>query len=113
MKKQHDHHILSSSPWPILLSICAFITAFGLVGVIHKTVTGLVLLSCGTASTICVLYCWWRDVVVEAIRDKCFTFIVKKGLRIGLSMLILSETMFFLHSFGLFQGLAISRISTS
>ncbi|KDB56418.1 cytochrome C oxidase subunit III [Anaplasma phagocytophilum str. MRK] len=99
MKKQHDHHILSSSPWPIFLSICAFITAFGLVGVIHKTVTGLVLFSCGTAATICVLYCWWRDVVVEAIRDKCFTFIVKKGLRIGLSMLILSETMFFFAFF--------------
>ena len=97
--KNHDHHILSTSPWPILLSLCTFFAAFGVVGAIHNKVVGVFLLPLGFSSVVFVLYCWWRDVVVEAIRDHCFTDVVKKGLRMGLAILILSEAMFFFAFF--------------
>lgn len=97
--KKHDFHILSTSPWPLLLSVCAFITAFGAVGVIHGTKLGYFVLPVGMLSTIFVLWRWWYDVIVEAIRDKCFTDIVQKGLRLGFAIMILSESMLFFAFF--------------
>ena len=97
--KKHDHHILSSSPWPLALSICVFFFSFGVVSVVHGSSLGYVLAPIGLFSIVFVLYRWWRDVVTEAILDKCFTSIVKKGLRIGLAAMILSESMFFVAFF--------------
>ncbi|MDB1135482.1 cytochrome c oxidase subunit 3 [Candidatus Anaplasma sp. TIGMIC] len=97
--KKHDHHILSSSPWPLFLSIFSFITAFGVVFFIHKKSLGYVFLPIGAVSTGLVLYFWWKDVIREAIRDQCFTEVVKTGLRLGLTVMILSETMFFFAFF--------------
>ncbi|MFV9923421.1 MAG: cytochrome c oxidase subunit 3 [Anaplasma ovis] len=99
MKKKHDHHILSQSPWPILLSICSFLSAFGLVRSIHNNSYGMVVLPIGVLLTITVLYKWWFDVIDEANKDNCFTEVVKRGLRFGLAVMILSETMFFFAFF--------------
>ncbi|MCU7612306.1 cytochrome c oxidase subunit 3 [Anaplasma capra] len=99
MKKKHEHHILSQSPWPILLSLCSFFSALGAVKVIHQDQYGIIILPIGVSLTVLVLCCWWGDVILEAIRDKCFTNVVKHGLRIGLAIMILSETMFFFAFF--------------
>ena len=97
--KKHDFHILATSPWPLFLSLSAFITAVGAVGVIHGQTYGLFVLPLGAVSTIFVLFRWWYDVIAEAIRDKCFTDIVQKGLRFGFAIMILSETMLFFAFF--------------
>ena len=97
--KLHDHHLVNPSPWPLLFSITVLITALGAVGTIHGTYIGQVMFGLGLPSLSIVLYKWWKDIVTEAIRDNCHTEIVKKGLRLAMAGLILSETMFF---FGFF-----------
>ncbi|KJV69373.1 cytochrome c oxidase subunit III family protein [Candidatus Neoehrlichia lotoris str. RAC413] len=57
------------------------------------------ILPIGIVSTILVLYKWWKDIILEATKEKCFTKVVKKGLRISMAVIILSETMFFVSFF--------------
>ena len=93
--KLHDHHLVSPSPWPLLFSFTILITALGAVGTIHGSHIGKLILAIGLPSVSVVLYKWWKDIITEAIRDNCHTEIVKKGLRLAMAALILSETMFF------------------
>ncbi|AHC39652.1 cytochrome c oxidase subunit 3 [Ehrlichia muris] len=97
--KLHDYHLVSPSPWPLLFSFTILITALGAVGTIHGLHIGKLTLILGISSVSIVLYKWWKDIVTEAIKDNCHTEIVKKGLRLAMAALILSETMFF---FGFF-----------
>ncbi|CAN7944253.1 unnamed protein product [Ixodes pacificus] len=97
--KKHDHHILGQSPWPVLLSLCVLLFAFGMVGLVRGDVYGFTLVPASASLIVFVLYKWWKDVVVEAIRDRCFTDVVKRGLRMGMTVLIVSETMFFIGFF--------------
>jgi len=51
---------------------------------------------------------WWRDVIREATWQGYHTLIVQKGLRIGFSLFILSEVMFF---FGIFWSFFHSSLA--
>ncbi|CAI27456.1 Probable cytochrome c oxidase polypeptide III [Ehrlichia ruminantium str. Gardel] len=93
--KLHDYHLVNPSPWPLLFSITIIVTALGAVGTIRNFYMGKLLLLAGLTSVSITLYKWWKDVITEAIRDKCHTEIVKKGLRLAMAAFILSESMFF------------------
>ncbi|WP_253299863.1 cytochrome c oxidase subunit 3 [Wolbachia endosymbiont of Chironomus riparius] len=97
--KEHDFHLVNPSPWPIAISAAIIIFVLGLVGTIHKQVIGVVTLIFGTASISGILFYWWRDVIKEAVYDKCHTYIVKHGLRIAMYLFILSEVVFFIAFF--------------
>jgi cytochrome c oxidase subunit 3 len=45
---------------------------------------------------------WWSEVIRESIRDHAHTSPVRRGLRIGMGLFILSEVMFFAAFFGSF-----------
>lgn len=94
-KKSHDYHIVSPSPWPILLSTTLLLIAVGLVSFIHRWFYGKFVLSLGVFLFFLTLYMWCKDVIQEAIRDKAHTEIVKNGLRFAMLLLIISELMMF------------------
>ena len=47
-----------------------------------------------------VMYVWWRDIVREATYEGQHVFVVRRGLRLGVILFIISEVMFF---FGFFS----------
>ncbi|MGL9717445.1 MAG: cytochrome c oxidase subunit 3 [Wolbachia sp.] len=97
--KEHDFHLVNPSPWPIAVSAAILILALGLVGALHKQVSGILGLILGISAVSGVLSYWWKDVVKEAIYDKCHTAIVKHGLKIAMYLFILSEVVFFIAFF--------------
>nr|CAD7415785.1 unnamed protein product [Timema poppensis] len=97
--KEHDFHLVDPSPWPIAISAAILILALGLVGALHKQIFGMFCLVLGISAVSGVLFYWWRDVIREAIYDKCHTTIVKHGLKFAMYLFILSEVVFFIVFF--------------
>ncbi len=97
--KEHDFHLVDPSPWPIAISAAILIFALGLVGALHKQIFGMFCLVLGISAVSGVLFYWWRDVIREAIYDKCHTAIVKHGLKFAMYLFILSEVVFFIVFF--------------
>jgi cytochrome c oxidase subunit III len=96
---KHDYHLVNPSPWPLVASAAVFCTLFGAVLSMHSNPSGLWALSAGLLLTVSTAYLWWRDVIKEGKIDKAHTPNVKKGLRIGMALFILSEVMFFFAFF--------------
>ena len=105
-KPHHDYHLVNPSPWPIVGSIFAFLTAVGLIMWMKEmTVGGLKLgpfvLVVGFAGLLYVLASWWHDVIHEAETGD-HTRVVQISLRYGMILFIASEVMFFVAWFWAF-----------
>lgn len=98
----HSFHLVSTSYWPITSSIFALNFLFGLVMWIHNYKLGGFICIFGIISLIIVSYAWWKDVIREGTFFGFHTLIVKKGLRIGMILFIISEIMFFFSFFWAF-----------
>ena len=104
MKINHNHpyHLVDPSPWPLVTSFAALFSTFGLVLFIHGYENGIFLGSLGIFLLTIVLILWWRDVVREATYEGNHTLKVQKGLRLGISLFIVSEIIFFFAFFWAF-----------
>ncbi|WP_339863584.1 cytochrome c oxidase subunit 3 [Paremcibacter congregatus] len=103
---KHDYHLVDPSPWPVVCSLGAFLTAVGAVLFMHEMplissmegsdsflfIVGLVILLFGA-------YSWWGDVIKEGEHQGFHTSIVQLGLRYGVFLFIISEVMFFVAWF--------------
>nr|BBC77594.1 cytochrome c oxidase subunit 3 [Nitzschia sp. PL1-4] len=98
----HQFHLVDPSPWPLLASLGAFMLTTGTVLYMHKMTGGWGLASTGFISLLFVMFVWWRDVVREATYEEQHTFVVQRGLRLGMILFIVSEVMFFLAFFWAF-----------
>lgn len=105
--KHHDYHLLDPSPWPIIGSIFAFLTAVGAIVWMktHASTTATVLgmrgswlFAVGMLGVLFTMFMWWRDVIAEAHRGD-HTPVVRLHLRYGMIMFIASEVMFFVAWF--------------
>ncbi|MGN7661240.1 MAG: cytochrome c oxidase subunit 3 [Anaplasma sp.] len=99
MKKRHQHQVLPPSPWPVLLSLSALLTALGAAKVAQDGIYWLVALLLGGGCTIGVLYKWWCDISSEVKNESLFTHTMRSGMRIGMAVMILSEAMLFFAFF--------------
>lgn len=102
LKTTHAFHIVDPSPWPILAAIAAFTLACGITAYMHKTIGGWFGLKLGVGFIIFVMFAWWRDVIREAMFENSHTAIVRRGLRLGMILFIVSEIMFFFAFFWAF-----------
>lgn len=91
--RKHPFHIVDPSPWPALGSLAALIAAIGLVQYMHDSPPWVMLT--GLALIVVTMFGWWRDVILEAVRDRAHTGPVRRGLRMGFALFIGSEVMFF------------------
>jgi cytochrome c oxidase subunit 3 len=104
--KHHDYHLVDPSPWPVVGSIFAFMTAIGLIiwmrsmggGAGLFGVRGPTPFFVGAAGIAFTMFVWWRDVIKEANRGD-HTPVVQLHLRYGMIMFIASEVMFFVAWF--------------
>ncbi|RBP11900.1 cytochrome c oxidase subunit 3 [Roseiarcus fermentans] len=95
-------HLVDPSPWPIVGSIFALLTAVGLILTMKDLArAGPLVLAVGGAGILFTMAGWWRDVIVEA-QSGHHNAIVRNGLTIGMVLFIASEVMFFVAWFWAF-----------
>lgn len=102
LKTKHKFHLVDPSPWPLLASLGAFMLTTGGVLYMHKILGGWELFVNGLLVILFVMYVWWRDVVREATYEEQHSFVVQRGLRLGMVLFIASEIMFFFAFFWAF-----------
>ncbi|MEO1248556.1 MAG: cytochrome c oxidase subunit 3 [Pseudomonadota bacterium] len=101
----HPYHLVNPSAWPILGAFAGGILATGAILYMHYDTLWLMLV--GFIAVFAVMYGWWRDVVLESVREKAHTSIVKIGLRYGMMLFIASEVMFFVAFFWAYFNAAL------
>jgi len=102
------YHLVSPSPWPILLSFSLFSMAIGAVMYMHGYVNGGNLLTTGFILTAYGMGLWFRDVVTEGTYLGDHTKQVKKGIQMGVILFIVSEIFAFLSVFWAFFHASLS-----
>jgi cytochrome c oxidase subunit 3 len=117
-KPNHDYHLVDPSPWPLVMSIFAFIMAVG--GIMWmKGIWGGYVFGFGLIGVLYVMIAWWTDVVKEAEYGGFHTRVVQISLRYGMILFIASEVMFFVAWFwaffdaSLFAGEKIEYLRTA
>ena len=106
-KPNHDYHLVEPSPWPLIGSIAAFITAVGaIMGMKSLQLFGLemgwYLFGAGIIGILYVMFVWWADVINEAEHKGDHTKVVQISHRYGMILFIASEVMFFVAWFWAF-----------
>jgi len=99
-------HIVSPSPWPLLVSICLLMSVVGLVFTWSSSSSFLFL--CGLS---CFRFCcfkWFANIVFEATCTGCHTLLAQAGLRLGFSLMIISEIFLFISFFWAYLHGALS-----
>nr|YP_004934829.1 cytochrome c oxidase subunit III [Leucophytia bidentata]AEQ93824.1 cytochrome c oxidase subunit III [Leucophytia bidentata] len=90
-------HLVEFSPWPLLGSLGILCMPVGLVYLLRGGSITLLLL--GLITTALVAGVWWRDVIRESTFQGHHASCVALGLKIGVSLFILSEICFFFAFF--------------
>jgi len=106
--KAHPFHLVDRSPWPFLASFGALYLTFGGAMYMHSYLNGGYFLTFGLLLVIAISWMWWRDVVREGTFQGHHTKAVKKGLRMGMALFILSEACLFLAFFWAFFHSALA-----
>ena len=110
-KPHHDYHLVNPSPWPLVGSIFAFLTAVGLIMSMKDLSfgglrAGPYILGAGIIGVLYVMAAWWRDVIFEAEHGD-HTPVVQLSHRYGMILFIASEVMFFVAWFWAFFNSAL------
>ncbi len=105
-KPNHDYHLVEPSPWPLIGSIAAFITAVGAIAwmksmPIFGMQIGPYLFGAGFLGILYTMAAWWTDVIREAEAGH-HTRVVQMHHRYGMILFIASEIMFFVAWFWAF-----------
>lgn len=92
----HSFHLVSISPWPILLSLNIINNLIITINWFNNlNYFYFLTIPC---SFLCI-YQWWRDIIRESTYQGSHTLNVYKGLRIGIILFIISEILFFISFF--------------
>jgi len=107
VKSLHPWHLVTASPWPLLVSLTILFVVCGFLRYIHFFYYGLLFIFIPLVLLLSVLFFWWRDVIRES-KLGFHSESVKASLRFGFVLFIASEVMFF---FGIFWTLFYYKLS--
>nr|YP_009859731.1 cytochrome c oxidase subunit III [Allorhynchium sp. YN]QKK69212.1 cytochrome c oxidase subunit III [Allorhynchium sp. YN] len=93
----HPYHLVTLSPWPILLSFNVLFLLLGMIKWFYFYSNILIFMS--TISLSFILFQWWRDVTRESTFQGCHTKFVMNNMRFGMILFIISEIFFFISFF--------------
>ena len=100
--QNHPYHLVNPSPWPALAAGALLSLTIGAAMFMHHHSGGVFLLVGGLALVLYTMFVWWRDVIREGRVDHAHTPAVRRGLRAGMGLFILSEVLFFAAFFWAF-----------
>src|ERR1700759_1510415 len=101
-------HLVTPSPWPILLSFSLLNLTVGAVLYMHGFLNGGIVLTTGFILTVSGMTLWFRDVITEGTYLGDHTKEVRHGLMIGVLLFIVSEVFAFLSVFWAFFHSSLS-----
>ena len=100
------YHLVTVSPWPILVSFSLLSLTIGAVLSMHGYGDFTFIL--GLCSTTLGMLLWFRDIILEGTYLGCHTTQVQKGLTIGVILFIVSEVFAFFSVFWAFFHSSLS-----
>nr|YP_010872841.1 cytochrome c oxidase subunit III [Pheidole fervens]WGV34037.1 cytochrome c oxidase subunit III [Pheidole fervens] len=95
-KQNHPFHLVTVSPWPIIISLSIFNNLISTISWFHN-MNYMLLIT--IPSTFLCMYQWWRDITREATFQGIHTPNVYNGMRLGMMLFIISEILFFFSFF--------------
>lgn len=103
---KHPFHLVEPSVLPFFLSFCALGLVFSSVSILHSSFPVLVYSKFFSfllflILTIFLMFVWWLNVFYESFAG-FHNYRVRKGLKLGFALFILSEVMFFFGFFWAF-----------
>ncbi len=106
-KPNHDYHLVDPSPWPLVASLSALVTAIGAImwmkGLsVGGLKMGAYVFGAGFIGILYVMVAWWSDIINEAEHGGFHTRVVQMSHRYGMILFIASEVMFFVAWFWAF-----------
>uniref|UniRef100_A0AAU8BVG3 Cytochrome c oxidase subunit 3 n=1 Tax=Tenguna medogensis TaxID=3229002 RepID=A0AAU8BVG3_9HEMI len=93
MKKNHPFHMVTKSPWPIIMSVNMLTTLTGMIMWMQQKTMNLMII--GTIQSLMTVLMWWRDITRESTFQGNHTKKVMMLMKSGMLMFIISEIMFF------------------
>nr|UZI00088.1 cytochrome c oxidase subunit 3 [Andricus sp. 1 CYS-2022a] len=102
----HPYHIVTSSPWPFLISLSLCVIVIGSIKMFNYM--NYMLMMLGLYTIILISFQWWRDVMRESTFQGLHTLKIKKLLSMGMFLFILSELLFFISFFWSYFHSALS-----
>nr|AQU13934.1 cytochrome c oxidase subunit III [Vespa ducalis] len=96
-KSNHPYHMVSISPWPLILSINIMIFLISMIKWFYFMKINLMILS--SISMLLTLFQWWRDVIRESTFQGMHTSNIVKNLKMSMILFITSEIFFFISLF--------------
>jgi len=103
---KHPFHLVRPSPWPILVSGSALLTAFGLLSLM--SLSDVFYLGFGLTCLLLCVFTWFGNIILESTFLGCHTRIVQSSLRLGFLLFIVSEIFFFFRFFWAYLHFALS-----
>lgn len=98
MRKFHQFHIVSASPWPIVASIQMGSIIIIISSLFNFTGKSTIITMC-TINIIIISFYWWNRTASEASKEGLHQERVINGLKIGMIFFITSEVIFFISFF--------------
>nr|QCG71487.1 cytochrome c oxidase subunit III [Camaenella platyodon] len=95
--RKTPYHLVEMSPWPLMSSASILCMPVGFLLWVRYNSPNLMMF--GMLLTALVAFFWWRDIVRESTYQGYHTSYVVKGLKIGVSLFIVSEVCFFFAFF--------------
>jgi cytochrome c oxidase subunit 3 len=102
------HHLVTPSPWPILVAFSMLTLTTGAVAYMHGFYLGGTILTVGFVLTVSGMALWFKDIIVESTLLGDHTKEVVVGLVYGIVLFIVSECFAFLSVFWAFFHSALS-----
>lgn len=102
-KAKHDYHLVEPSPWPFVGALSIFIMVLGAAMGMNPRFDFLgvppfmrpMICIGGAILTVLTLAGWWRDMIVESVRDGEHRPVVMLSFRFAVVLSIAVETVFF------------------
>ncbi len=94
---KQPYHLVDPSPWPLVGSLAAGLTVYGIIQAAHFGEYLFLIL--GLLGVLATMFLWWKDVLKESRTPGLHSAIVRLGLRYGMTLFIASEVMFFVGFF--------------
>lgn len=105
--KQHPYHLVNPSPWPLLSAFAGGLFAVGLVFWFHDMELGSLKLGWGYTipglmAILACMFFWWKSVLHETMVEDVHNETTEHSMKLGMSLFIASEFMFFVAFFWAF-----------
>nr|YP_008474806.1 cytochrome c oxidase subunit 3 [Ogataea polymorpha]AGS44035.1 cytochrome c oxidase subunit 3 [Ogataea polymorpha] len=92
-------HLVSFSPWPLLISLSLMSLALTLGLTMHNYIGNVYWLILSLIIVLSTIFLWTRDIVIEGTYLGDHTIAVRRGLNIGFILFVISEILIFASLF--------------